>query len=115
MIAVLVALGLAGLWRDRKSPPGAAAIRGFYGYSHCGSTWTKIPDPVRDPEQEHQDAVARQKEADKWEQFCKPSFRHGEFGVCCASQPIPKQGCEFGPEQVEFAPGSSLRPANVLA
>ena len=66
----------------------------FYGYTHCGSTWTRIPDPVRDPEQEHQDAVARQKESEKWEQFCKPSFRHDEFGVLRAT--YAKQGCEFG-------------------
>ena len=66
----------------------------FYGYTHCGSTWTKIPDPVRDPEQEKPDAAAHQKESEKWEQFCKPTFRHDEFGVLRAT--YAKAGCEFG-------------------
>jgi hypothetical protein len=66
----------------------------FYGYSNCRSTWTRIPDPVRDPEQERQDAIARQKEGEKWEQFCKPTYRNDEFGIRRAS--YAKQGCEFG-------------------
>src|ERR1700722_17922753 len=66
----------------------------FYGYNNCYSKWTRIPDAVRDPEQERQDAAARQKESEKWEQFCKPSFRNDEFGVLRAA--YAKQGCEFG-------------------
>jgi hypothetical protein len=39
----------------------------FYGYSNCMTTWTRVPDPVRDLEQERLDAIARQKEDAKWE------------------------------------------------
>jgi hypothetical protein len=31
----------------------------FYGTSHCGSSWTEVADPVRDPQQERLDAIAR--------------------------------------------------------
>ena len=39
----------------------------FYGYSNCMTTWTRVPDPVRDLEQERLDAIARQKEDAKWD------------------------------------------------
>jgi hypothetical protein len=93
MIAVLVLVSSPAFAESEVTTWGCHYSR-FYGYTHCGSTWTKIPDPVRDPEQEHQDATARQKEGEKWEQFCKPSFRHDEFGVLRAT--YAKQGCEFG-------------------
>jgi hypothetical protein len=65
-----------------------------YGYNSCRTTWTKVPDPVRNPEQERQDAVARQKEDAKWEEFCKPVFRADEYGVRRAI--YLQKGCEFG-------------------
>jgi hypothetical protein len=66
----------------------------FYGYSNCRTTWTEIPDPVRNVEQERLDAIARQKEDEKWEAFCKPTFKADEYGVRRAS--YAKKGCEFG-------------------
>jgi hypothetical protein len=66
----------------------------FYGYSHCTNTWTEIPDPVRDPEQERLDRIARQKEEAKWQDFCKPVFKADQYGVRRAS--YAKPGCEFG-------------------
>jgi hypothetical protein len=66
----------------------------FYGYSNCKTTWTEIPDPVRNLEQERQDATARQREDEKWEAFCKPKFKADEYGVRRAS--YANNGCEFG-------------------
>ena len=65
-----------------------------YGYDNCRTTWTRIPDPVRDPEQERLDAIARQKEDAKWVRFCKPVFRADEYGVRRAT--YAQKGCEFG-------------------
>lgn len=66
----------------------------YYGYNNCRETWTQIPDPVRNPEQERQDALALQKEDAKWMAFCKPVFRADEFGVRRAT--YSAKGCEFG-------------------
>jgi hypothetical protein len=66
----------------------------YYGYTNCRTTWTEVPDPVRDPEQERQDAIVRQKEEAKWKEFCKPVFKADEYGVRRAS--YAKKGCEFG-------------------
>jgi hypothetical protein len=66
----------------------------YYGYNNCRTTWTHIPDPIRDPEQERLDAIALAKENAKWEAFCKPTFTADEYGVRRAS--YAKQGCEFG-------------------
>ena len=66
----------------------------YYGYDSCRTTWTKIPDPVRNPEQERLDAIALQKEDAKWEAFCKPSFKADAYGVRRAS--YATKGCEFG-------------------
>ena len=66
----------------------------YYGYNNCTRSWTDLADPVRDPEQERQDAIARQKEIAKWDEFCKPTFRADKYGVRRAS--YAKQGCEFG-------------------
>jgi hypothetical protein len=66
----------------------------FYAYDNCRTTWTHIPDPVRDPVQERLDAIALQKENAKWEAFCKPTFTADEYGVRRAS--YARQGCEFG-------------------
>jgi hypothetical protein len=66
----------------------------YYGYSNCRTTWMEVPAPVHDPEQERQDAIARQKEEAKWREFCKPVFRADEYGVRRAS--YAKAGCEFG-------------------
>jgi hypothetical protein len=73
---------------------GSCKYSGFYGYSHCTTIWTEIPDPVRDPEQERLDRVERQKEIAKWQEFCKPVFKADEYGVRRAS--YAKPGCEFG-------------------
>ena len=67
---------------------------GYYGYRNCRTTWTRIPAPVRNPEQERLDALASQKEDAKWTAFCKPSFKADEHGVRRASYATP--GCEFG-------------------
>jgi hypothetical protein len=66
----------------------------YYGYSDCRTTWTDLPDPVRNVEQERLEAIARQKEDAKWEAFCRPTFRADEYGVRRAS--YARQGCEFG-------------------
>jgi len=66
----------------------------YYGYDNCRTTWTKLPDPVRNPEQERLDAIAVQKEDAKWEAFCKPKFRVDAFGVRRAT--YATKGCEFG-------------------
>jgi hypothetical protein len=93
MIAALVACtspafagSLVSTWSCKHSR--------FYGYSNCMTTWTRVPDPVRDLEQERLDAIARQKEDTKWEQFCKPTFTADEYGVRRAS--YANKGCEFG-------------------
>jgi hypothetical protein len=66
----------------------------FYAYNNCRTTWTYVPDPIRDREQERLDAIAFQKENAKWEAFCKPTFKADEYGVRRAS--YARQGCEFG-------------------
>ena len=66
----------------------------YYGYNNCRTTWTRIPTPVRNPEQERLDAIALQKEDAKWEAFCKPKFSADDFGVRRAS--YSAKGCEFG-------------------
>jgi hypothetical protein len=78
--------GWASTWSCRFS--------GHYGYSNCRTTWTRVTDPVRDPEQERLDAIALQQENAKWDAFCKPTFTADEFGVHRAS--YAKKGCEFG-------------------
>jgi hypothetical protein len=93
MIAALVAFASPALAGSSVSTWGCRYSR-YYGYSNCRSTWTDIPDPVRDPERERQDAAARQKEGAKWEAFCKPKFYADEYGVRRAS--YANQGCEFG-------------------
>lgn len=93
MVAALVVLASPAFAESEVSNWGCRYSR-FYGYSNCYSKWTKTPDPVRDAEQEKRDAEAHQKESEKWEQFCKPSFRNDEFGVLRAT--YAKQGCEFG-------------------
>lgn len=66
----------------------------YYGDSNCRTTYTKIPAPVRNPEQERLDAIERQKEDAKWSAFCKPKFRTDEHGVRRAAYAV--RGCEFG-------------------
>jgi hypothetical protein len=66
----------------------------FYGYNNCRTTWTEVPDTVRNFEQERLDAIALQKEDAKWEAFCKPAFKADEYGVRRAS--YTQKGCEFG-------------------
>jgi hypothetical protein len=66
----------------------------YYGYSNCRTTSTKIPDPVRDLEQERLDAIELHKEDAKWEAFCKPAYTADEYGVRHAS--YATKGCEFG-------------------
>jgi hypothetical protein len=93
MTAALVACAspaLAGGWTSTWS----CRFSGHYGYSNCRTTWTRVPDPVRDPEQERLDAIALQQENAKWDAFCKPTFTADEFGVHRAS--YAKKGCEFG-------------------
>lgn len=66
----------------------------YYGYDNCRTTWTKLPAPVRNPEQERLDAIALQKEDARWEAFCKPKFSVDAYGVRRASYSM--KGCEFG-------------------
>ena len=68
MVAALVAYASPALAGSYVSTWGCKFSR-FYGYSNCRSTWTEIPDPVRDLEQERLDAIARQQEDAKWEAF----------------------------------------------
>jgi hypothetical protein len=93
MIAALVAFASPALAGSYESTWNCRYSR-YYGFSNCRSTWTQIPDPVRDVEQERLDAIARQQEDAKWEAFCKPKFRADEYGVHRAS--YAKKGCEFG-------------------
>jgi hypothetical protein len=93
MIAALVACASPALADSYVSTWGCKYSR-YYGYRNCRSTSTKIPDPVRDVEQERLDAAARQKEDEKWTTFCKPAFTADEYGVRHAT--YAKQGCEFG-------------------
>jgi hypothetical protein len=66
----------------------------FYGTSHCRLSWTDVPDPVRDPQQEREDAIAREQQDAKWEAFCKPTFHADQYGIKRAS--YAQRGCEFG-------------------
>jgi len=67
----------------------------FYGYSNCRSSWTRVSDQVAsDPQQERQDAIAREQEDAKWEAFCKPTFHADQYGIKRAS--YAQRGCEFG-------------------
>ena len=93
MIAALVACGSPALAETMVSTSHCKYSR-YYGYSNCRETWTKLPDPVRNPEQERLDAIALQKEDAKWAAFCRPSFKADEFGVRRAS--YASKGCEFG-------------------
>jgi len=93
MIAVLVVCASPAFAGSYVSTWGCKYSR-YYGYNHCRETYTELPDPVRDPEQERLDAAARQKEDAKWEAFCKPTFKTDELGVRRAS--YAKHGCEFG-------------------
>ena len=93
MAAALVACASPALAETLVSTSHCKFSR-YYGYDSCRTTWTKIPDPVRNPEQERLDAAALQKETAKWEAFCKPSFKADAFGVRRAS--YARQGCEFG-------------------
>ena len=80
----------AGGWTSTWS----CRFSGHYGYSNCRTTWTRLAEPVRDPEQERLDAIALQQENAKWDAFCKPTFTIDEFGVHRAA--YAKKGCEFG-------------------
>ena len=73
---------------------GGCKFSGYYGYVNCRTTWSEIPDPVRDPEQERLDAAERKRELEKWTGFCKPTFKADDFGVRRAS--YAQKGCEFG-------------------
>ena len=93
MTAALLACAspaFAGGWVSTWS----CRFSGHYGFSNCRTTWTRVPDPVHDPEQERLDAIALQQENAKWDAFCKPTFTADEFGVHRAS--YAKKGCEFG-------------------
>lgn len=66
----------------------------FYGTSSCFSTLTYVPAPIRDFEQERIDAAAQAKEDEKWDAFCKPTFKTDEYGVRRAS--YARRGCDVG-------------------
>src|ERR1700722_5119203 len=66
----------------------------YYGYSSCVSTLTFVPDPVRNPEQERLDAIAEQKQDEKWDAFCKPTFKADQYGIRRAS--YAAKGCDVG-------------------
>jgi hypothetical protein len=93
IIAVLVAWASPSFAGSSVETWGCRYSR-YYGYSNCTTRWTEIPDPVSNPEQERLDAIARQKEDEKWEAFCKPTFKADQYGVRRAS--YAKKGCEFG-------------------
>lgn len=89
-LVVWASPSLAGTYMRASS----CKFSGSYGYSNCLTTWTHLPDPVRDPEQDRRDAIARAKENEKWTAFCKPTFARDEYGVHRASYAVT--GCEFG-------------------
>jgi hypothetical protein len=66
----------------------------YYSYSHCVSSLTYVPDPVRNFEQERLDAVAEKKQNEKWDAFCKPAFKTDEYGIRRAS--YARRGCDVG-------------------
>jgi len=66
----------------------------FYGHSSCLSTLTYVPSPYRDPEQERMDAIAQAKQDEKWEAFCKPTFKTDQYGIRRAS--YAAKGCDVG-------------------
>jgi hypothetical protein len=93
MTAALVACASPALAESFTSTSNCKFSR-FYGYDNCRTTSTTIPDPVRNPEQERLDALARQQEDAKWATFCKPTFKADAYGVRRAS--YAAKGCEFG-------------------
>jgi len=93
MTAALVACASPAVAGSYVSTWGCAYSR-YYGYSSCVSTRTYVPDPVRNPEQERLDAVAQQKQDEKWEAFCKPTFKADEYGIRRAS--YAEKGCDVG-------------------
>ena len=56
----------------------------YYGDSNCRTTWTKIADPVRNPEQERLDAVAS-KGRREMGGVLQATFKADEHGVRRAS------------------------------
>jgi hypothetical protein len=66
----------------------------YYGYSHCTSTLTYVPDLVRNVEQERLDRIAEQAQDEKWDAFCKPTFKADEYGIRRAS--YAGRGCDVG-------------------
>lgn len=67
---------------------------GFYGTSSCFSTLTYVPSPIRDFEQERIDAAMQAKEDEKWDAFCKPTFKTDDYGVRRAF--YARRGCDVG-------------------
>jgi hypothetical protein len=64
----------------------------YYGSSSCQRITTYVSNPARDIEQQQRDAIDRQNEAVKWEQFCQPTFRTDAYRRASYA----KSGCEFG-------------------
>lgn len=93
MTAALVACASPALAESMVETTNCRYSR-YYGYDNCRTTWTRIPAPARNPEQERLDAIALQKEDARWEAFCKPKFSADAYGVRRASYTM--KGCEFG-------------------
>jgi hypothetical protein len=66
----------------------------YYGYSSCVWISTYVPHAFPNPEQERMDAIAEQKQDEKWEAFCKPTFKADEYGIRRAS--YAEKGCDVG-------------------
>ncbi|MGJ4889716.1 hypothetical protein ACQR1Y_16060 [Bradyrhizobium sp. HKCCYLRH3099] len=99
LIPALLALSVSPVqarsWVDRSVCQGSR----FYGYSRCTYTHTELPPASRDVSftpspAARQEEEARDAEAAKWEAYCKPVYRHDEYGIRRAS--YAHAGCEFG-------------------
>lgn len=99
LIPALLALSVSPVqarsWVDRSVCQGSR----FYGYHRCTYTHTELPRVSRDVSfttspAARQEEEAREAEAAKWEAYCKPVFRHDEYGIRRAL--YAHAGCEFG-------------------
>jgi hypothetical protein len=94
MLIVALAASASPAFAGSLVSRGDCVYSRFYGYSSCASTLTYIPTPVRDLEQERIDAAAQAKEDEKWDAFCKPTFKTDDYGVRRAS--YARRGCDVG-------------------
>jgi len=58
--------------------------------------WTSqyVAPSISDPELERMDAIAQNKQDEKWEAFCKPTFKTDQYGIRRAT--YAEKGCDVG-------------------